>query len=405
MASLLRTEEGRQRVTALELFFDLVFVFAVTQLSHTLIEHLTWVGAAQTLFLLLVVWSAWIYTTWMANWFDPDSFVVRSVLIVVMLASLLMSIGIPDAFGDRGLLLACSYVALQIIRNVLAAFGSAPGTPIRATFTRILCWSVAVAPLWIVGAFLSGGGRWALWLVALAFDYAGPYVRYWTPGLGRAATTDWEVEAGHFAERFQLFLIIALGESIVVTGATASELDIDLARGTAIAVAFLGSAALWWLYFDYVARIAHRRLELADDRGRVARDAYTYLHAPMVAGIIVTAVGDELVIAHPGEGLSAPELATVAGGPAIYLFAHVAFRWRMTGTPSGKRLTAAVACCAAGAVGAALPALATATLVLGILVALIVAERVAGIRRRRRGEPSPLERLEASARAAAKEAP
>ncbi len=225
-------------------------------------------------------------------------------------------------------------------------------------------------------------------------DYAGPYAGYWNPVHGRSETTDWEIESAHFSERFQLFVIIALGESIVVTGATAAGFDITLARGAAIAVAFLGSAALWWLYFDYVARIAQLRLDKADDRGRLARDAYTYLHIPMIAGIIVTAVGDELVIAHPSERLSGPELATVAGGPALYLLGHVGFRLRMAGSLSWKRLGAALALCAVGAIGAVLPALATAALALAVLVALIVAELVSGLRRRARGLPSPIEQLE-----------
>ena len=393
MSRFLRSPDEEQRATTLELFFDLVFVFAVTQLSLSLVDDLTWGGAVETLFLLLVVWWAWIYTTWMTNWFDPDSPVVRSVLIAVMLASLLMAIAIPEAFGSRAVLFASSYVALQVVRNVFAALGSPAGSPLRASMTGILAWSLAVAPFWIAGAFLEGGARWAVWLVALVIDYAGPYAGYWLPVLGRTTTTDWRIDASHFAERFQLFVIIALGESIVVTGATASGLEIDLTRGLAIAVALLSSAALWWLYFDYVAAIAQRRLDLSDDPGRLARDAYTYLHIPMIAGIIVAAVGDELVIAHPTERLSGAELATVAGGPALYLLGHVGFRLRLAGSLSRKRLAAAAASCAAGALGTVLSALATATLVLGILVALIGAEIAAGLRRRARGEPSPLDRL------------
>src|SRR5262245_2917220 len=347
---LRQTGDGEeQRATTLELFFDLVFVLAVTQLSHSLLEHLDAEGAAKTLFLLLVVWWAWIYTTWMTNWFDPESPVVRSVLIAVMLASLLMAIAIPEAFDERALLFASSYAGLQIVRNLFAVFGSPSDWPLRPALTRILIWSVAVGLLWVVGALLGGAALIALWLLALVLDYAGPYLGYWNPVLGRSATTEWEIETAHFSERFQLFVIIALGESIVVTGLTASGFDITLARGTAITVAFLSSAALWWLYFDYVARIAQARLGAADDSGRLARDAYTYLHIPMIAGIIVTAVGDEIVIAHPGEQLSGAELATVAGGPALYLLGHVGLRLRMAHALSGKRLAAAAALCAAGA--------------------------------------------------------
>ncbi len=286
-----RSPGEEQRATTLELFFDLVFVFAVTQLSQFLLEHLTGKGALQTLFLLLVVWWAWIYTTWMTNWFDPDSPVVRGLLILVMLSSLFMAIAIPDAFGEHALLFAAAYAGLQIVRNVFAVVGSPSTWPLRPTLVRILWWSLAAGVLWILGGVLDDGARIALWLAALTLDYAGPFVGYWTPTVGRSRTTDWEIESSHFSERFQLFVLIVLGESIVVTGATASGFDLDLTRGTALAVAFLGTAALWWLYFDYVAIIAQRRLDLSDDRGRLARDAYTYLHIPIIAGVIVAAVG------------------------------------------------------------------------------------------------------------------
>jgi low temperature requirement protein LtrA len=279
------------------------------------------------------------------------------------------------------------------VRNLFAAATAAPGSALRANFVRILAWSVAVAALWVVGAALSDSARVALWIVALAVDYAGPYARYWTPGLGRSSPSDWAIEGSHFAERYQLFVIIALGESIVVTGVTASDHPLDTERGGAIAVSFLGSAALWWLYFNYVARIAPLRLIHAPEPGRLARDAYTYLHIPIVAGIVATAVGDELVIAHPGERLDGPGLAALAGGPALYLLGHVGFRWRMTGSPSGRRLAAAAAVCAAGAIGGYLPALAASGLVVAVLVALIASETIAAARRRARGEPSPIERF------------
>jgi len=205
------------------------------------------------------------------------------------------------------------------------------------------------------------------------------------------------VETAHFAERFQLFIIIALGESIVVTGATTSQLELDAARLVAFGLAFLATAALWWLYFNYVARIAQRRLELAQDRTRLARDGYTYLHVVMVAGVIVSAVGDELVIAHPTDELPGREVAAVVAGPALYLLAHALFRLRMAGSVSWKRLAGAAGCVAAGFVGAFAPALVVAALVVVVLAAVIVSEQVAGARRAARGEPSPLERMEMSA--------
>jgi low temperature requirement protein LtrA len=392
-----RVPGAEQHATTLELFYDLVFVFAITQVSHLLLEHLTWEGAGQSLLVLLVVWWAWNYTTWVTNELDPESIVVRVLLIAIMLASLLMAVAIPEAFGERALLFAGSYVAIQVGRHLFLTFAAADaGTLERERAARILIWFVASGVLWIAGALADGPARTLLWLLALALDYGAPFVVYWLPGRRSLPESSWNVETSHFAERFQLFVIIALGETIVITGATTSELELGPARLVAFGLAFLSTAAMWWLYFDYVARIAQRRLELAENRTRLARDGYTYLHVVMVAGIIVAAVGDELVIAHPTERLPFAELAAVAGGPALYLAAHALFRLRMAGSLSAKRLGGAVACLAAGGVGAFAPGLVVAALVVAVLSAVIAAEQVAGARRRGRGELSPLERLEAA---------
>jgi len=387
-----------QRATTLELFYDLVFVFAITQVSHLLLDDLTWSGAARALLVLLVVWWAWNYTTWVTNELDPDSIVVRMVLIGLMLATLLMAVAIPEAFGEHALLFVGSYVAIQVGRHAFLTFGSAErGTIERERAGRILIWFAAAGVLWIAGGVSDGSARTALWLAALALDYCAPLVLYWVPRRPRLASATWEVETAHFAERFQLFMIIALGESIVLTGAATAELDLGTARLAAFGIAFLGTAALWWLYFNYVARIAQRRLELASDRTRLARDAYTYLHAVLVAGVILAAVGNELVIAHPTDELPGREIAAVVGGPAIYLLGHAVFRLRMTGSVSWKRLGGALACVAVGGLGSFAPALVLAALLVAVLVTVIGAEHLAAARRRARGEPSPLERLEASA--------
>lgn len=377
-----RSGGEEQRTTTLELFFDLVFVFAITQLSHLLVDHLTWTGAAQTLFLLLLVWWGWNYTTWMTNFVDPDSPLVRVVLLVVMLASLLMSIAIPEGFGDRAALFAISYVVLQVVRNAFMAWAIPVGTAAWRTFSAILVWSVVTGTLLVVGAFLPAPARNVLWLVALVGDYAGPAARYWLPGRAtQVSTDDWAVDTGHFSERFQLFIIIALGESIVVTGATASGMTFDAARATAVAVAFVGSAALWWLYFDRVAGLAGRRLAEAPDAGRLARDGFTYLHIPIVAGIIVSAVGDEIVIKHPGEVLHAPDLTALVAGPIIYLAGHVLFRLRMTGSMSHTRPIAMLAILACAPLGLVAPALVVAAAIAAILAALVAWETVRGGRR------------------------
>src|SRR5918911_2700693 len=218
---LLRTRDGgEQRATPLELFFDLVYVFAITQLSHLLLSHLTVEGALETLFLLLAVWWAWVYTTWITNWFDPDRWPVRLMLVAVMLASLVMSVAIPDAFGERGLMFALAYVAIQVGRTVFVVIvlnkSLGRSAPLSRNFQRIMFWLLASGVLWIIGGLVEGEAQYVLWVLALAVEYAGPVTGFYTPGLGRSTTEVWTVEGGHAAERCQLFVIIALGESILV---------------------------------------------------------------------------------------------------------------------------------------------------------------------------------------------
>src|SRR5688500_4587199 len=259
-----------QPTTTVELFFDLVYVFAVTQLSHQILDDLSVAGVARAAFLLLTVWWAWIYTTWMANWFEPTSSAVRGVLTAVMLASLLMAAALPEAFGERGLLFAASYVALQVGRNVAAAWLLKRRHRLRDVFERLVVWSAASGVLWLAGAALDSDQRLMLWIPALALELAAPAAGYWLPGRGRAATTDYDIEGGHFAERCQLFIIIALGESIVVTGATASAAGLTLTVVACLVVAFIQTAALWWLYFGATAEHAGVAISSGDDPGRLA---------------------------------------------------------------------------------------------------------------------------------------
>jgi low temperature requirement protein LtrA len=395
---LRRRDGGEQRATSLELFFDLVFVFAITQVSHLLLENMSWEGAGHAALALLVVWWAWNYTTWVTNELDLESVVVRLVLIGLTLASLVLAVSIPGAFGDRALLFAGSYVVIQVGRHTFLTFAAADrGTLERERSGRILVWFLAAGVLWIAGGIADGDARITLWVLALALDYVAPLCLYWVPGLRRLSSDTWEVGTEHFAERFQLFVIIALGESIVLTGATTSGLSLTAGRLTAFGLAFLETVALWWLYFNYVAMIAQRRLELAEERTKLARDGYTYLHAVLVAGVILCAVGNELVIAHPTDTLSAAAVMAVVGGPALYLLGHVLFRLRMAGSLSVRRLLGAFACLAVGALGPVAPGIVLAALLVLVLVGVIAWEQLANARRLARGERSPLERLEASA--------
>src|SRR4051812_15457212 len=335
-----RKEGARQETTTVELFFDLVYVFAVTQISHVILADLSVAGVARASFLLVVVWWAWIYTTWMVNWFDPEWPAVRGVLTGAMLASLLMAAALPEAFGDHGLLFAASYVALQVGRNVAAASLLAREHRLRDVFERLVVWSAFTGVLWLAGAALDGDQRLLLWIPAVAVGLAAAVARYWLAGRGCAGAPDWDIEAGHFAERCQLFIIIALGETIVVTGATAAAAGLTPTVVLCLVVAFLQTAALRWLYFGAASERSSAAMSAADDPGRLARDAYTYLHLPIVAGIIATAVGTDLLISHPAAALHGTGLAMMLGGPSVFLLGETLFRWLKTGARRPPRRSA-----------------------------------------------------------------
>jgi low temperature requirement protein LtrA len=327
-----RTEREHHRVTFVELFFDLVFVFAVTQLSHKLLEHFSLLGALETALLLLAVWWVWVYTSWITNWLDPERTPVRLMLFVLMLAGLGLTTSIPKAFETRGLVFAAAYAVMQVGRTAFM-LGSIPRDQLvlRQNFLRILSWLALSALLWLAGGALRGEGRLLLWSAALGIEYAGPAVRFWTPGLGASSVSDWAIEGGHLAERCALFIIIALGESVLVTGATFAGLEWNQPTVLAFAAAFITTVAMWWIYFDKAAEVGVERITRAADPGRLGRLAYTYLHLPIVAGIILCAVGDELVLAHPMGHGDARTVAGVVGGPLAYLIGVVLFKHAVRG--------------------------------------------------------------------------
>jgi low temperature requirement protein LtrA len=369
-----RGEGVEQPITTIELFFDLVYVFAVTQLSHLILGDLTVAGVGRAASLLLVVWWAWIYTTWMANWFEPGSPAVRAILTGVMLASLLMAAALPGAFGADGALFATSYVVLQVGRNVAAAGLLRPDHPLRDVFERLVGWSVASGVLWLAGAALPGDRRLLLWIPAAALDLCAPFAGYWLPRRGRGVTTDWDIDGAHFTDRCHGFIIIALGESIVVTGATAADAGLTSTVVLCLSIAFVETAALWWLYFGAVAERSRDVMRSCGDPGRLARDAYTYLHAPIVAGVIAVAVGDDLLIAEPGHALHGVALAMVLGGPALFLVGESLFHWRLTGAANAKRLAVAALLVLLAPVASGMSALALTATVAALLTALALWE-------------------------------
>jgi len=316
------------KVGMVELFFDLVFVFAVTQLSHTLLKNLEAQGALQVGLLFMATWWVWIYTVWATNWFDPEKKIVRAALFALLVAGLLMSVSIPRAFTDLGWLFGASIMLQQLGRTLamLAACRGEPDESLRRNFLRISIWIGGSGLLWVAGGLAAPESRMAWWLAALAVDLAAPMLFYFVPGLGRSTLSDWNVDGSHMAERCALFVIIALGESLLVTGATFAELAFDPATVFAFLLAVVGSIQMWWLYFDHGLEQGHHRIVHSQTPGRHARNNYTYLHIPIVAGIIVGAVGDELVLSHPWHGDTAAMLAIV-GGPLVFLSGLSLFKW------------------------------------------------------------------------------
>ena len=335
-----RSDDGHSRVTFVELFFDLVFVFAVTQLSHLLLHHLTLGGALQTLLLLLAVWWVWVYTSWVTNWLDPDAPSVRLMLFALMLGGLVMAAAIPKAFETRALWFAVAYVAMQVGRSVYmlwALHGHSPAN--YRNFQRITAWLSASAVLWIAGAVAEGNTRFALWALAMLVEGVSPALGFWTPGLGRSTAADWDIAGGHLAERCGLFVIIALGESILVTGASFADLSWDAATVAVFGVCVVGSIAMWWIYFNIGAERASRLIVASSNPGALGRLAYTYLHVVIVAGIIVSAVSDEIMLKNLGTQHDVGASLTITGGPASFVLGCLVFKWVTAGWPPLSHLS------------------------------------------------------------------
>ena len=310
----------------MELFFDLVFVFAVTQLSHHLLEHHTVAGALQTLVMFLAVWWAWVYTAWATNWLDPELAPVRLMLAVVMILGLVLSSSISGAFGPYGLVFASAYVAIQVGRTAYTAWARERRSG-SWNLSRATLYFVAAAPLWIVGGLDDDPARRLLWwAAALVVEYSGPLTFFAVPGLGRSTPADWRISGAHMAERCALFIIICLGEGILVTGATFADLTPTLPAILAFVSAFVGSVAMWWIYFDVGARRGSELIERDDLPGLVGRQAYTYAHIPIVAGIIVLAVADEQVLMHPVGHVEPFLLASLFGGAALFIGGTMVFK-------------------------------------------------------------------------------
>ena len=365
------TEGGdptEQRVTPLELFFDLVFVFALTQVTGFLADHLTWVGMIQGAALLAVLWWAWGGYAWLTNAVPAEEVIpARLVILTAMAAMLVASLAVPDAFGEYGVLFGLSYFVVRLLQVLLYALATG-GTPeTRRAILRLSTGFLLAPALLIVAGFLDGFAQGVLWIFALLIDYGVALI---------GGVSGFRVHAGHFVERHGLIIIIALGESIVAVGVGVS----GLALGSGIIVAtVLGvalAAGLWWAYFDLVLLAAERRLRRAkgEERARLARDSYSYLHLPMVAGIIFVALGVKQTLAHVGDPLGIIPATALCGGVALYLLGHNAFRLRDVGSVSVPRLVVTVLCCALLSLAVSVPSLITLAMLAVLMCALAAFE-------------------------------
>jgi low temperature requirement protein LtrA len=376
LSAVLREES---RVTPLELFFDLVFVLALTQCTALMAANPTWQGLAKAMLVLGVMWWSWVGYAWLTSVVDPEEGSVRLAMFAAMAAFLVVALCVPGAFGSQALLLACAYSAVRFAHIGLFVIASRDDPGLRHSVAGLAISTAIGTGLLVLASFLDGLPQGAAWALALTLDMGGPML---------IDSSGWRLEPSHFAERHGLIVIIALGESIVAIGVGAGH-AVDAGVVIAAVLGMVVAGALWWLYFDVVALVAERRLHKAPAgrvRNEIARDSFSYLHFPMVAGIVLLAFGLKKTLAHVGDPLEVEPAAAMLGGTAVYLLAHVAFRWRNVHRFSRQRLIVAIVLMALVPAAVELPALATLAILAAALAALIVyeARRFAELRDRLR---------------------
>ena len=355
------------RVTPLELFFDLVYVLALTQCTALMADEPTWAGLAKGLLVLGVMWWSWVGYAWLTSVVNPEEGAVRLVMFAAMAAFLVVALCVPGAFEDEGLLFAAAYALLRLTHIGLFLIASHDDPSLRHAVWGLLASTARGTSLLVGASFADGLLQGALWAAALAFDMGGPLI---------IDPAGWRLEPGHFAERHGLIVIIALGESIVAIGVGA-EHGVTAGVVAAATVGIAIAAALWWLYFDVVALVAERRLSTAEpgrERNTMARDSYSFLHLPMVAGIVLLALGLKKTLEHVGDPLKVVPATALLGGLALYLVAHVFFRYRNVHRISWQRLLVAAVLVALIPAAVELPALATIAIAAALLAAVIVYE-------------------------------
>jgi low temperature requirement protein LtrA len=371
------TRRGGGRVTALELFFDLVFVLAVTQCTTLMAHDPSWTGLLEGLAVLALLWWAWGGYAWLTSLIDPEEGPVRVLMFGAMAAALVTSLCVPEAFGDLGLAFALAYGVLRAAHLGLYTIGARDEPLLRRSIAALATGTAIGFALLVVAGLLDGWPKGLLWALALLIDIGGPFV---------AGVEGWVLVPEHFSERYGEFVIIALGESVVAIGVGAGA-DVTVGVVVAAVLGIAVAAALWWTYFDVVAIVAAERLT-ATPPGRqqnaLARDAWSYLHYPMVAGIVLVALGMKTTLAGVTDPLGPVPAAALLGGAALYLAAHVAFRLRVMGTLNHERLAVAAVLVALLPAGSRLPALAAMALLAAVICGLVAYEtwRYADLRHR-----------------------
>jgi low temperature requirement protein LtrA len=373
------------RVTYIELFFDLVFVFALTQLSAYLYENQTPVGALEGVIMICALWWAWVSTTWVTNWLDPVKLPVRGAVVTLAFVSFVMSVAIAEAFGDRAWTFAVAFVVLQVGRTGFIVWATARhDRAVSRDFLLILLWTLAGAALWITGALLPLSLQLPFWAAALALELFGTVFGFPVPGLGRVEIAAWDVSGPHIAERTALFVLIALGEGLLVTGFAFVAMESSPDGVIAMIAAFVAAASAWWIYFDHGERIGAEAIEAADEPGRLVRTAYTWMHLPIIAGIVLLSVGDKEALGHP-HAHSIPATVVTLGGPLLFLVGTALFRRVLERRWAGAHVAGVIGILLLALVSPLLDALGEAVAVALVLAAVAAGETVTRVRRGRRG--------------------
>jgi len=378
------THREGERVTPLELFFDLVFVLAITQCTALMAHDPSWSGLARGLLVLGILWWAWVGYAWLTSVLDPEEGAVRLVFFAAMAALLIVALCVPEAFGHLGLTFALAYGAFRVAHIALFMLASPDDDALRHSVLGLAASTAIAVAVLICASFLDGVPQGALWLLAIVLDMGGPYL---------FGSEGWKLVPGHFAERHGLIVIIALGESIVAIGVGAAG-ALDFGIGTVAVLGVALAAAQWWVYFDVVALISARRLseaEVGREQNELARDSYSYIHLAMVAGIVLVALGLKVAIAHAGEHLDTVPAFALLGGLAVYLLGLVAFRYRHVHTVNRQRLGLAIVLLILVPVATAVPA------AVSLAVAVVLIWTMIAFEHRRYGEGRDQLRHEAAA--------